>query len=598
MERGLGLGMCRLAIQDVAHGHQPYISEDGRIIAVFNGEIYNYPQLRSILVMKGHHLRSRADGEVLVHLYEEYGQDFLAHLSGMFAVAVWDKKSRQLLLARDRIGQKPLYLLNTPDTLAFASEIKAFMGVDGYYPAVDEQALPAYLGHRYVPAPQTLLHNVTKLRPGEVVRIGRDGKWHRQLYWDLPLQEAQDQGSLGEWAQKLEQLLRGVVHSHLAADVPIGLFLSGGVDSSLLAALAAREYDGRLETWSGGFSSRYPQYEEFRWAKQVASAQGLPIHTVDVGQLVSPQRVRELAYILDEPMADPTVLPLDGLVAAASRNHRVILTGEGADEVFGGYAGYGEVESLRWLSQVPPGIRQWWVKQGWKGAGALTRAAIPVSERYRGVGFTFSGLEQSNLLAPDLAFPDRAGAVREYWRDAAGIAALQAMQGFDVRWFLGDDVLLKTDRIGMHHHVEVRAPYCDHQIVQLAFQIPLDLRRGAYHDKRVLRQVAERYLPNAIVYRRKKGFPTPLTALMAGPFYRAAYDSLTDDRFIHRGWFRPDAVQSLLSRLGRRNPTIARQIYALWMLELWMEELVEKPAIPRVKSSPCFNARGQHPTRQ
>ncbi len=589
VQRGLGIGMRRLAIIDVAHGHQPYISEDGNVVAVFNGELYNYPQLKRDLQARGHHLRSQADGEALVHLYEEYGDDLLAHITGMFALAVFDQERQMLLLARDRIGQKPLYVLESDHAFAFASEIKAFLGVQGFSPAVDERFLASYLGHRFTPAPHTLMRQVTKLRPGEALRVKADGRRERWLYWRPNVDEPTTQGALAEWTERLDELLSDVVRSHLAADVPLGLFLSGGLDSSLLAALVAKSGGPRLQAWSAAFATRFPGYDEFSWAKRVADRYNFPIHRIAVDTHITSDRMRQLAYILDEPMGDPTVLPLDGVAQAAGQTHRVMLSGEGADEIFGGYAGYGEVQSLRWVRKVPRRLRQWWAAQGFKGAGAFHRAAEPMGERYRGVGMTFSASEQGRILTPDLVYPDRPASVREYWEEVRDVSDLQAMQGFDVRWFLPDDVLLKADRIGMHHNIEIRVPYCDHTVVDLALQIPLALRRSSRLDKRVLRQMARRYLPADIVLRPKHGFPTPLTALMAGPLYDAVYDSLTDYRFTQRGWFQRSTVQALLGQLAAHNPVAARQSYALLMLELWTQELVDKGA-RRVANLPFSGA--------
>lgn len=576
VQRGLGIGMRRLAIIDVAHGHQPYVSEDGRIVAVFNGELYNYPHLQHELKARGHRLRSDADGETLVHLYEEYGDNLLSHIAGMFALAVFDQERQQLLLARDRIGQKPLYILEMDHTLAFASEMKAFLGLNEFNPAVDERFLASYLGHRFTPAPHTLMRRVTKLRPGEALRVKADGRRERWLYWQPTVVEPITEGTITQWARQLDQLLSDVVKSHLVADVPVGLFLSGGLDSSVLAALVSQANGPRVEAWSAAFAARFPGYDEFGWAKQVADQYHFPIRRIAVDSQITPDRVRQLAYILDEPMGDPTVLPLDGVAEAAGQFHRVMLSGEGADEIFGGYAGYGEVQSLQWVRKVPYRLRQWWVNQGFKGAGAFARAAEPMAARYRGVGMTFSPAEQERLLTKDLLHPDRPAAVREYWQAVSHLSELQAMQGFDVRWFLPDDVLLKADRIGMHHNIEIRVPYCDHAIVEFALQIPLALRRTGRLDKRVLRQVARRYLPGEIVWRPKNGFPTPLTALMAGPLYDTVYDSLTDHHFTQRGWFQRSAVQALLGQLAAHNPVAARQSYALLMLELWTQELVDK----------------------
>ncbi len=574
MERGLGLGMRRLAILDVANGHQPYVSEDGQTVAVYNGEVYNYPELKELVVSRGHELRSDADGEVIVHLYEEFGAPFLERVTGMFALAIWDRRRQELLLARDRIGQKPLYVLESDHTFAFSSEIKAFMGLERFQPEIDERTIASYLAHRFVPAPQTLIKNVTKLRPGEALRVKRDGRKERWLYWEPRLEEPERSGSLQEWTEQLDHLLQEVVVSHLASDVPLGMFLSGGVDSSVLTALAARFHHGPLHAWSAAFPSTYPGYDEFAWAKKVADMYETPIHRVDVDPTITPERVRELAYILDEPMADPTVLPLDGVAEAASRANTVMISGEGADEIFGGYAGYGEVQSLAWIRRVPPGLRAWWIQHNFKGSGAMRRAGEPISERYRGVGFTFDAAEQAQLLVPELRHADRTAPIREYWETHRDLSELQAMQGFDVRWFLPDDVLLKADRIGMHHNIEIRVPYCDHQVVELALKIPLALRRARRFDKRVLRGVAERYLPKDVVYRPKSGFPTPLTALLAGPLYDMAYDTLTDSQFKSLGWFEAEAVEGLLGQLAGRSPVAARKVYALLMLELWRQELV------------------------
>ncbi|NMP21067.1 asparagine synthase (glutamine-hydrolyzing) [Sulfobacillus sp. DSM 109850] len=576
IDRGLGLGMRRLAIRDLAHGAQPYVSEDGQVVAVYNGEIYNDQALRSWVAARGHRLRSDADGEVLVHLYEEEGPDFLSRLTGMYALAIWDRRRGELLLARDPLGQKPLYIWDMGRTMAFASEIKAFFGVPEFQPSLDEEALAEYLGHRFVPAPGTLLQGITKLEPGQALLMGTDGRKRRWRYWQPQLINPSLTGNLDDWADRLDAVLKEVARTHLVSDVPLGVFLSGGLDSSVLAALASRAADGPLEAWAATFPANYPGYDESAWAEKVANHVGVKLRTVPVDWIITPERVRELAYVLDEPMADPTVLPLDGLARRASERHTVMLSGEGADEIFGGYAGYGEVASLAPLRRIPAGIRRLWAQAGLPGSGAFRRSLVPVHHRYRGVGFTFSPEEQSALLVPELVHPDRSSEVAGYWHEHAHLMELQAMQGFDVRWFLPDDVLLKADRIGMHHNLEVRVPYCDHQVVELALQIPFALRRQGSFDKRVLRRVGERYLPSQVVYRPKSGFPTPLTSLMSGPLYDLAYDTLTSSRFRSRGWFQVPTVEALLGQLNGQSPAAARKVYALMMLELWAEELVEK----------------------
>lgn len=575
LDHGFGFGMRRLAILDREEGHQPYVSEDGRVVAVYNGELYNYAMLKTYVEGRGHRLRSRADGEVLVHLYEELGADMLPRLRGMFAIALWDRRRQELLLARDPVGQKPLYVWHSPHQVAFASELKAFWGLRHFTAALDLRWLSTYLAHRFVPAPHTLLRKVVKLRPGEAVRLSADGRQVAWLYWQPQLTTPTAEGTLDQWSQKLDEALRATVPSHLASDVPIGLFLSGGLDSSLLAALARVAGHDVRDAWSIAWGDHLPAYDETVWAEKVARHFDYAWHPVTAGT-ITPERLRQIAYALDEPMGDPTVLPLDVVAEAASRENTVIISGEGADEIFAGYAGYGEVATLGHLSRIPRALRQWWTQLGLKGSGAIARTLVPIADRYRGVGFTFDETAQATLLVPELRMSDRPPAVHDYWAAVRELPALQAMQGFDVRWFLPDDVLVKADRIGMRHHLEIRVPYCDPEVIELALAVPLHWRRSRGIDKRVLRQAAQRYLPPAIVRRSKRGFPTPLTYWMSGLFYDFAYDTLTSRTFRQRGWFMPEAIDHLLAGLTRQSSTVARQVYALLMLELWAEELVDQ----------------------
>lgn len=570
-EGRVGLGMRRLAVLDPAHGQQPYRSEDGSVVAVYNGEIYNYPALAQEVEARGHRLHSHTDGEVLVHLYELDGPDMVRRLEGMFAFAIWDRTRHDLVLARDPVGQKPLYLWESGQSLAFASELKAFYGLPGFEGAVDADHVSAYLAHRFVPAPFTLIRGVTKLEPGQMLRVHADGRRERRIYWRPPLETTASHGRLDALAEELGDLLQTVTRAHLAADVPVGIFLSGGLDSSLLAALAGGSRP--VKAWAARYPDAYPGYDESKWAQRVADYLGVPLELVDLGGAADPEAMRELAYYLDEPMADPTAVPLDGLARAAGREETVMLSGEGADELFAGYAGYGEADSLARLRRIPEGVRRFWVAQGWPGAGAARRSLTPVADRYRGVGFTFDPAQQRSLLRPEFHREDRPQAVRAYWERHRHLPDLQAMQGFDVQWFLADDVLLKADRIGMRHNLEVRVPYCDVRIVEFALRVPVAFRRTAREDKRVLRAAARAHLPRDVVFRPKAGFPTPLTALMSGNWRGFAWDLLSDPGARIREWFRPDPVLALVSELAPGAGRAARQVYALVMLELWLEEM-------------------------
>ena len=592
----LGLGMRRLAVRDVAGGRQPYRSEDGQVIAVFNGEIYNYAELKQRVEAHGHRLRSDTDGEVLVHLYEMDGVDFVSQLRGMFAIALWDKSHQRLLLARDHLGQKPLYIFESGATLAFASELKVFYSLPGFMGEWDPEFLPAYLGHRFVPAPDTLVRGVKKLSPGEAMVVERHRAPKKWFFWQPKIVAPSRTASLEELSRELDSLLQETVATHLDADVPLGIFLSGGLDSSLLAALASRPMSRPITAWVAHFPARSSDYDESSWAKQVAQQFGLAVRTIDVESSFAPERLRQLAYVLDEPMADPTVLPLDALARAASLEETVMLSGEGADEIFAGYAGYGEPDSLRLLKRVPAPLRRWWMKRGWPGAGAFDRSFIPMAERYRGVGYTFAEGEQESLLRPEYRRSDRPRAVDAYWGEAEDLPELQAMQGFDVRWFLADDVLHKADRVGMHHHLEIRVPYCDYRVVEFALTLPLGFRRTAKEDKRILRQVAQAHLAQPVVSRPKQGFPTPLTDFMNGEASEWIRDLLTDARAETRAWLVPNQVSALLGQLGPGKGTIARQIYAVVMLELWAQEMKSRHAgALSAQSIHTLRAGGRHP---
>lgn len=591
-ERNFAMGMRRLSVIDVKHGQQPYVSENDQVVAIYNGELYNYPELKQLVESRGHKLNSRADGEVLVHLYEEFGAAFVEKLRGMFAIAVWDRTRGQILLARDHVGQKPLYLWEGPNQVAFASEIKAFFHLEGFQADIDGKWLPAYLAHRFVPAPHTLLKNVTKLRPGEAMIIHQNGRRQRWMYWEPVISEPDSAPSMSHWVDRLDALLTDTVERHLSSDVPLGLFLSGGLDSSVLAALATKTSNMPIEAWSASFPENYPGYDEFHWAQKVADTFKMPLHRVEVDMTITPERVQELAYILDEPMADPTVLPLDGLARFAAEQETVMLSGEGADEIFAGYAGYGEVASLKNIRKIPPNMRQMWINRGLPGSGAMMRAGSSIADRYRGVGFTFNEEEQQRILVERVT-GDRPAAVREYWESHRSISELQSMQGFDVKWFLPDDVLLKADRIGMHYNLEIRVPYCDFEVVQMALNIPLALRRRAKSDKLVLRKLAQRHLPKSVVDRPKRGFPTPLTSLLSGPLHDIAWDTLTGSTAAGRGWFHQDEVKRLLETMGPDNGTASRQVYSLLMLELWVKEMVERG---RAHTMPQRRWRAQAPS--
>jgi asparagine synthase (glutamine-hydrolysing) len=553
------IGMTRLAVMDVFGHAPPYLSEDGQIGVVFNGELYNVAELRRDLIRRGHRLAGDADGDLLPHLYEEWGPDMLPRLVGMFALAVYDRRRHALLVARDRLGIKPLYLWRQRQHLRFASEMKAFFAYPDFLPTVREDLLPTLLRFRFVPAPETFVAGVEKLPPGHLLEVSLGFGPTIRPWWRLEA-VSDPPGSLAEAAEELQSLWRRIVRDHVAADRPRGIFLSGGVDSGWLAAGLGSENAALTAVTLDG-TGLGPAYDEAQQAERVATRWGWPVHRV-------PMRVPEvddlvrIAGILDEPLGDPTVLTFD-LVADAARREglTVVFSGEGADEVFAGYPHYREAAVLDRLEAVAravdhvPLLRRW-LYSGRFGARRLETALQPTARYYGGVGMAFIG--------QDLP---RHPALEAYWDHVRTKSRLKRMLGFDLLWFLGDDALPKCDRIGMHYQLEVRVPYLDHRLVEWAWSLPDAFLVDRGRQKRVLRQAAGAVDPDLAV-QPKRSFPTPVTAWLRGPLNKAARDILDGPDVLGR-----EHVAGLWRDLEAGSPHAGRRLYLLLMTELWRQWL-------------------------
>ena len=590
---GAGLGFRRLSIVDVAGGHQPIFNERHTVAVVCNGEIYNYRELRAALAQSGHAFATASDVEVIVHLYEEYGLDFLSRLRGMFALALWDEQRRHLLIARDRLGIKPIYYAVLPGGIAFASEIKALLAVPGVPRVPSLAAIDTYLSHRFVPAPDTLFKDVRKVEPGHYL-LYQDGKLHCREYWRLPAPgEASLDGRFAEddYAGLLFSLLDETVSRHLQGDVPIGVFLSSGVDSNALLALAARRVDYQIPTFSLGFSGPngpHPGFNELDLTRRLAARYA----TAHVEATLSPDEVPaslpQMIRSLEEPLGDPSIIPLYFISRLASRHVKAVLSGEGADELFAGYNVYRTAEATAIFRLLPPWLRDYVVAPlarffppQWRGYHLLQRATEPVPSWYRGVGSTFSEQEKKRLYAPEMARRlSRAGqaAPKAGWNGHID-HMLAGMLYFDTRFTLGDDTLLRTDKLGMAYGLEVRVPFLDHQVVELAARIPaaLKLRRGTL--KYILKKAVAPVVPAEILYRPKAGFVAPISAWVESSWRDYARDLLESPRFIARGYFDPQAIHDLLQpeRPARLSPARGRQIFTLMMLELWHQVFIDSP---------------------
>ena len=575
LEGPVGLAARRLAIIDLDTGEQPVRNEDGSVVVVQNGEIYNYAELRAGL--RGHAFASHGDTEVLAHLYEEHGLRFAEHLRGMFAIAVWDAPRRRLVLARDPFGIKPLYYAAENGTLAFASELKALQRRPRASTEVDLDAVGAFLAFNSIPAPLSIYAAARKLPPGHLliaeggeVRLERFAHPRPAAAGEL---RTEDETTL---AAEARDRLRDSVRAHLVADVPVGVLLSGGVDSSLLTALAAQESTERVQTFSIGFKER--EFDELDLARQVAARYDTDHHEL----VVEPDAAELLPRIVaafDEPFADSSALPTYLVSKLAAEHVKVVLSGEGGDELFGGYETYaaallaprlkpllGVLDPI--AAALPSGSGR--VPFDYKLKRFVRAAHLPPLERHHGFKEIFSADARAELLAPGReSNADPLAPWREAWEETEGAPLLARLQHVDRAVYLVDDLLVKTDRMSMAHSLEARVPFLDPVVAELAHALPTRMKVRGMQKKRLLRAAAEPLVPRAIVRGRKRGFSIPAAAWLRGPLVPFAREVLSRDTINRQNFFDPAAVTSVLDRHVRGDEDLSRQLWGLMSFTLW-----------------------------
>lgn len=604
---GIGLGHRRLAIVDLGGGAQPMANEDSTVFVTFNGEIYNHRDLRELLLTRGHTFRTQSDTEVIVHLYEEFGAAGFARLDGMFAFGLWDARRHRLVLARDRVGIKPLYYGALPHGLAFASELKALLPLPAVARDLDARALRRFFDFLYVPGDATLFRAIRKLPPAHLL-IAEAGTVRLERYWDLPT-DRPFRGTLDEAAEALRPLLARTVQRHLMADVPVGVLLSGGLDSSLMLALAAPHSPPPVRTFTVGFSDP-GLVDERPYARLAAAAYGAEHREVTLDAEEFWSFLPEYAWHCEEPVCEPPAVALQAVARLASESVKVLLSGEGGDEAFAGYPNY--VHQLR-LAQLER---------------ALGPLAAPAAAGATALG-DFAGLERLSRYGRALAQPlarhyfSRTASPASYFRHAgaAGFApawrgggdaeqiVAQALQGgrdhdrlaqllrVDLRTWLPDDLLLKADKMTMRHSVELRVPLLDHHVLEFAARLPAEFKVRGGETKRVLRAAAAPLLPAAILHRPKAGFPVPYAAWLRGPLAERVRETLLARRAQDRGYFAPGAVARLLDE-HQRHGTRGREVFALLALEFWHQQFTDRapatlaaPPPPVLPAIPLLTAR-------
>jgi asparagine synthase (glutamine-hydrolysing) len=570
----LGLGNRRLSIIDLPGGHQPISNEDETIWITFNGEIYNYRELRAGLLAHGHRFRTASDTETIIHLYEQYDLACLDHLRGMFAFALWDARKRRLLLVRDRLGIKPVFYRLEPGRLVFASESRALRELTEQPLEIDPQSVYDFFGFRYIPAPQTFYRGVEKLLPGHFLIADSSGVRTR-AYWDIPAEEEMPRAAK-EVADEVVERLRESVRLRLIADVPLGVFLSGGTDSSAVVALMTELEARPLRTFSVGFEE--PEYSELPYARAVARRFATQHHELIMRPEQLSSELPRLVAFRDEPIAEPTDVALYLLSRSAAQSVKVVLAGEGGDELFAGYPKYAADPLAGLVSALPQEITRALIRRlpYRQRRAKLALEALSIrdeAERYATWFASFSREERENLFAPqflaqvDPAHP--AQVFESYLEKQRERTPLKRMLYADLKVWLPDNLLLRGDLMTMAASIEERVPFLDHKLVEFAARVPTKLLTQGLRAKVLLKRALERFLPPEVIYRRKVGFALPVGEWFRKPLKSLVADLVLSSQALARGYFNPASMETFLREHFDGIRDRQKQLWALVNFELW-----------------------------
>jgi asparagine synthase (glutamine-hydrolysing) len=585
VQDGAGLGMRRLSIIDLSGGHQPVFNEDRTAWIVYNGEVYNFLELRAELEGRGHRFYTRCDTEVIIHLYEEMGADCVTKLRGMFGLAIYDKLKRKLVLARDRLGKKPLHYAQVGNKLYFASEIKSILAVAPELAEVNSQGLLEYLNFGYVPDPITIFTGIHKLPPGHLLEFA-DGKIQIRQYWDLPQYGTHFPKSEDECLDELERRLYEATRIRLISDVPLGAFLSGGTDSSTVVALMARASSAPVKTFSIGF--KHDDFNEADFARIVARKFGTDHHELILEPNVV-ETVEHLTSSLEEPFGDSSMLPTYYVSEMARRHVTVALSGDGGDEMFAGYDRYRIHAKRGAFEAIPEWARRFYresvfprLPRSTPGRRFSYNASLPWQERYiDGLSFLPAFERDFPILSHDLRdvlrqSVDPGIALRRAFAQAPALDPMSEILYVDTKTYLVGDILTKVDRMSMLNSLEVRVPILDHEFVEWVAALPAQWKRRGNESKYILRKLAERLgVPREVIYRQKRGFSLPLVHWMKHEL-KEMLAMLLDERTLQRGYFDPNGVRRMMDDhlTGRR--VLSQRLWRLLMFELWHRNFLEK----------------------
>jgi asparagine synthase (glutamine-hydrolysing) len=593
----VGLGHTRLAIIDLSTGDQPMSNETGVVWLVYNGEVYNFQELREELIRKGHKFRSTSDTEVIIHLYEEYGPECVSRLRGMFAFALWDDAAQTLFLARDRVGIKPLYYVQTRKALIFASEIKALLCDPEVPREVNPDAVQRFLTFLYLPGDQTLLKGIRKLEPGHYLVV-KQGQVSCHRYWDLRFAPAGGLGNLPQTCDELRALLGKTVREHMISDVPVGVLLSGGVDSTVVLSCAVQETSKRIKTFTIGFDGE--EFDDERpFARLAAERFGTDHHEITI----SPQDFSGFlpAYVrhMEEPVCEAPAIALYYVSKLARQHVTVVLSGEGGDEAFGGYNTYRNLLLLERIKRAAGpfkgllGSGVGWLG-GINGFGRFKKYAplckAPLSAYYYSrvaTPFSYFNLHREELCTRDFCRTADAQAsaqmvgdlFQSVERQAADQPLLNRMLYVDTKTWLPDDLLIKADKITMANSLELRVPLLDHLVLEFAAGLPPSFKVKGWTTKRILKEAFKNRIPRQVIQRRKAGLPVPLRQWMQKDLKAYVQDILLDPKALSRGYFQRPALERLL-QLNDAGGQLMKELFSLLTLELWHKEFLDARPVP------------------
>jgi asparagine synthase (glutamine-hydrolysing) len=582
----IALGFRRLSIIDLNSGHQPMSNEDESIWIAFNGEIYNYQELRVDLLSRGHAFKTKTDTEVIIHLYEELGPGCLNKLRGMFAFALWDEREKVLLLARDRVGIKPLYYCQQGNCLVFASEIKAIVADPGIKPEVAPAMIERFMTFSYMPGEETLFKNIYKLAPGSYLRA-KEGKIQIHQYWDLNFSKPSKYPNLRDAEVQLLDLLEETVQQHMISDVPVGVLLSGGVDSTALLSLAVQKGDRDLSSYTVGFS--HPGVTDERpYARLAAKTFGSRHYEMSI----SPQEFADFLprYIwhMEEPVCEPPAIALYYVSKLASGHVKVLISGEGGDEAFAGYQNY---RNLLWLERLKKLTKSWngSVTVGLSALNGLIHSkklakytplvGLPLEDYYysrTSTPFGYFNSSISEFYTDDFRHDQQnaVAAIRRHFTNARDYNVLDKMLYVDTKSWLPDDLLLKADKMTMANSIELRVPFLDHKVLEFAAALPANYKIRGWTTKYLAKRALSGRVPNEILSRPKTGFPVPYESWMRNGLRSWVQDVLLDRRTTNRGYFKKTAIEDLLNK-DNTGGGYSKEIFSLLALEQWHRMFLE-----------------------